>query len=58
MLPDGVAAGEAVLVAQPLEHPLRVVALLGALEEIVPQPLLDDLGEPSSFGRLNGADRR
>jgi hypothetical protein len=46
VLHDGVAAGEAVLVAQPLEHPLRGVALLGALDEIVSQPLVDDLGEP------------
>src|SRR5690606_3556291 len=37
---------EPVLVPEPLEHPLRGVALLGALPEIVPQPLLDDLGEP------------
>ena len=46
VLHDGVAADEPVLVPQPLEHPLGGVALLGALPEIVPQPLLDDLGEP------------
>ena len=46
VLHDGVAADKAVLVAQPLVHPLRGVALLGALAEILPQPLLDDLGEP------------
>ena len=32
VLHDGVAAGEPVLVPQPLEHPLRGVALLGALD--------------------------
>ena len=46
ILHDGVAAGEPVLVPEPLEHPLGSVALLGALDEILPQPLLDDLGEP------------
>ena len=55
VLHDGVAAGEPVLVAQPLEHPLRGVALLGALAEIVPQPLVDDLGEPV---QLRPPDRR
>ena len=46
VLHDGVAAGEARLVPEPLEHPVRGVALLGALAEIVSQPLLDDLGGP------------
>jgi hypothetical protein len=46
------------LIPEPLEHPLRGVALLGALAEIVPQPLLDDLGEPVELGRLTGADLR
>jgi hypothetical protein len=55
VLHGGVAAGEAVLVAQPLEHPLRGVALLGALDEIVPKPLIDDLGEPV---QLRPPDRR
>ena len=46
ILHDGVAAGEPVLVAQPIEHPLGRVPLLGALAEILPQPLVDDPGEP------------
>ena len=59
VLHDGVAAGEPVLVPQPLEHPLRGVALLGALAEIVPQPLVDDLGEPVQLRPPDlGADRR
>jgi hypothetical protein len=36
VLHDGVAAGEPMLVSQPLEHPLGRVALLGALAEILP----------------------
>jgi len=55
VLHDGVAADEPVLVPEPLEHPLRRMALLGALPEIVPQPLLDDLGEPVE---LRSPDRR
>ena len=46
VLHDGVAADKPVLVPEPLEHPLGRVALLGALAEIVQQPLLDDRGEP------------
>ena len=46
VLHDGVAADKPVLVAQPLEHPLGGLALLSVLAEIIPQPLLDDLGEP------------
>ena len=46
VLHDGVAADNPGLVAQPLEHPLGGVALLSVLAEIIPQPLLDDLGEP------------
>jgi hypothetical protein len=53
VLHDGVAAGEPMLVSQPLEHPLRRVALLGALAEIIPQPLLDDLGEPVQLRALD-----
>ena len=37
VLHDGVAAGERMLVPEPLEHPLGGVALLGALAEIVPR---------------------
>ena len=55
VLHDGVAADEPVLVAQPLEHPLGGVTLLGVLAEIVPQPLVDDLGEPV---QLRSPDRR
>jgi hypothetical protein len=53
VLHDGVAAGEPVLVAQPLEHPLRGVALLGPLAEILQQPPADDLGEPVKLRPLD-----
>ena len=46
VLHDGVATDKPGLVAQALEHPLGGVALLSVLAEIIPQPLLDDLGEP------------
>ena len=39
----------------PLEHPLGGVALLSVLAEIIPQPLVDDLGEPV---QLRSPDRR
>jgi hypothetical protein len=45
VLHNGVAAAEPVLVAQPLEHRLRRVALLAVLGEILQQPPFDDLGE-------------
>ena len=51
------AASVSVLVAQPLEDPLGRVALLGALDEILPQPLSISVN-PSSFGRLISARRR
>ena len=59
ILHDGVAAGEPVLVPQPLENPLGRVTLLAALADIVPQPLVDDLGEPVQLRPLDlGAVRR
>ena len=58
VLHDGVAADKPMLVAQPLVHPLRGVALLGALAEILPQPLVDDLGEPVQLRPLISARRR
>ena len=40
--------------AKPLEHPLRRVPLLGALVKILPQPLIDDPGEPIQLRPLHG----
>lgn len=45
ILDDRVAAGEAVLVAQPLIHPLRCVALLAMHIPIAVKPGVDDPGE-------------
>ena len=45
ILHDRVAAGEPVLVAKPLEHPLRRVALLAMDLPITVQPTVDDPGE-------------
>lgn len=50
---DGVAAGERMLVAQPLEDTLGRVALLGALEKVLPQPLVDDFGKPVQLRPLD-----
>ncbi len=46
------------LIAQPLEHPLRRVPLLGALDESSRSHWSMISVNPSSFGRLTGADRR
>jgi hypothetical protein len=46
VLHDRVPAGEAVLVAKPLEHPLRRVPLLAVNRAVTLQPAVDDLGEP------------
>jgi len=51
ILDDGVAAGEPVLVPQPIKNPLGRVTLLAVLADIVAQPLLDDLGEPVQLRR-------
>jgi len=58
ILDDGVAAGEPVLVSKPIKNPLGRVALLAVLANVVAQPLVDDLGNSSSLGRLIGAVRR
>ncbi len=46
ILHDRVAAGEPVLIAKPLEHPLRRVPLLAMNLAITLQPAIDDPGEP------------
>ena len=45
ILDDGVAAGEPVLIAEPLEHPLGRMPLLAMDPAIVLQPAVDDAGE-------------
>ena len=52
---DRVAAGETVLLAQPVIHALGGMALLGADLTIPVQPSVDDLGESVQLGAL---DRR
>lgn len=54
-LHDGVAAGEPVLLPQPVENPLRGVALLSRAVQVLAQPSVDDLGEPVELRPL---DRR
>ena len=55
ILDDGVAAGEPMLVPQPIKNPLGRVTLLAVLASVIAQPLLDDLGEPVQLWPL---DRR
>src|SRR6202007_190949 len=55
ILDDGVAAGEPMLVPQPIKNPLGRVTLLAVLASVIAQPLLDDLGEPV---QLRPLDRR
>jgi hypothetical protein len=57
-LDDGVAAGEPVLVPQPIKNPLGRMALLAVLADIVAQPLVDDLGEPIQLRTLDRPVRR
>ncbi len=52
ILDDGVAAGEPVLVPQPIKNPLGRVTLLAVLADVVAQPLVDDLGEPVQLRTL------
>ena len=52
-LHDGVAAGEPVLVAQPVEDPLRGVTLLARAVRVLAQPSVDDLGEPVQLRPLH-----
>ena len=53
ILHDRVAAGETVLVPEPLEHPLGRMALLAMDIEIAFQPAIDDLGEPVQLRALD-----
>ena len=53
VLHDRVAAGETVLVAKPLEHPLRGVPLLAVNRAITLQPAVDDPGEPVQLRPLH-----
>src|SRR4029453_16501572 len=53
ILDDGVAAGEPVLVPQPIKNPLGGVTLLAVLTVVVAQPLVDDLGEPVQLRPLD-----
>ena len=54
VLDDRVAAGEAVLVAQPLEHPLGRVPLLAVNPAIPLQPAVDDQRESVQLRPLHG----
>jgi hypothetical protein len=58
VLHDGVAAGEAVLGAQPLVDPLGRVPLLGRRRAVVVQDPVDDGGERPEPGRAGGSRRR
>ena len=53
ILHDRVAAREPVLVTQPIEYPLRRVALLTRLANIIHQPLLDDRRIPVQLRSLD-----
>src|SRR5690606_12456141 len=53
VLDDRIAAGEAMLIAKPLEYPLRRVPLLSMDLAIPLQPAIDDLGEPIQLRRLH-----
>src|SRR5271156_6822970 len=55
ILDDGVAAGEPVLVPQPIKNPLGRVTLLAVLASVIAQPLVDDLDKPV---QLRPLDRR
>ena len=55
ILDDRVAAGEPVLVPQPVKNPLGRVTLLAGPANIITQPLVDNLGEPV---QLRPLDRR
>lgn len=59
ILHDRIAAGKAMLVLEPLEHPLRRVALLAVDLAITlqPQPSMIPV-KASSFGRFTAAFRR
>ena len=53
ILHDRVAADEAVLIAKPLEHPLRGVPLFAVNLAITLQPAIDDPGEPVQLRPLH-----
>jgi hypothetical protein len=58
ILDDRVAAGEPVLLAQPVIHALGGMALLGAGPSVPVQPRVDDLGEPVQLRALDRSLRR
>ena len=53
VLDDRITAGEAMLIAKPLEYPLRRVPLLSMDLAIPLQPAIDDLGEPIQLRPLH-----
>src|SRR5690606_33433936 len=53
VLDDRIAAGEAMLIAKPLEYPLRRVLLLSMDLAIPLQPAIADLGEPIQLRPLH-----